>query len=157
MYSCNSRMRRPTGLMGVYLPSDSTTAKQIPSPGVKTSLSVRTPPPSLRLACSRVYAPFQNKKQKTTKKTGLKVFCVRPFGVFRRSPSLGSCEKCVAAVRASMFRFKTPTNCGLCSQITTHAKVGWGAFVFTFTPQSAPHIYPYISWNETDGTVRFID
>lgn len=64
MYSCNSRMRRPTGLMGLYLPLDSTTAKQIPSPGLKTSLSVRTPPPSLRLARSRVHMAFKKKKKK---------------------------------------------------------------------------------------------
>lgn len=41
MYPCNSRMRRPTGLMWVYLPLDSTIAKQILPLVFKASLSIR--------------------------------------------------------------------------------------------------------------------
>lgn len=71
MYPCNSRMRHPTGLMGVYLPLDSTIAKQILSPGLKASLSMRNTPRSpqlfrwspLRKACSRLFAPLVGGKK----------------------------------------------------------------------------------------------
>lgn len=49
-------MRHPNDLVRVYLPQDSTKAEQTPSPGLGTSLSVKTPP-HLRDAQGRAHAP----------------------------------------------------------------------------------------------------
>lgn len=67
MYPCNSRMRHPTGLMGVYLPLDSTLAKQIPSPGLKASLSMRNTPQFSRTLSAE---PTQKSMQQTVCTTG---------------------------------------------------------------------------------------